>query len=53
MIKNRFHSCLKKRYEDNNNQRINIDFNKAIKKLKILIIILIRIKKKKMMVIQK
>ena len=34
MIKNRFHSCLKKRYEDNNNQRINIDFNKAIKKIK-------------------
>ena len=34
MIKNRFHSCLKKRYEDNNSHRINITFNKAIKKIK-------------------
>ena len=34
MIKNRFHSCLKKRYEDNNNQRININFNKDMKKIK-------------------
>ena len=34
MIKNRFHSCLKKRYDDNNNQRININFDKVIKKIK-------------------